>query len=67
MNNLKNCLEEIRGMIKEAEKPPDTSKEERIAELNNMDRLVYAAGVADYSPPLQRFLGAVLRGTKPRI
>ena len=38
MNNLKNCLDQIRNMIKEAEKPPDLSKEERIAQLNNMER-----------------------------
>ena len=38
MNNLKNCLEQIREFIREAEKPPDTSKEERIAELNDMER-----------------------------
>lgn len=38
LNNLKNCLDQIREFIKEAEKPPDTSKEERIAKLNDMER-----------------------------
>ncbi|CAK8695551.1 unnamed protein product [Clavelina lepadiformis] len=37
LNNMKSCLSEIRELIKIAETPPDTSKEERIAELYDMD------------------------------
>ena len=40
LNNLKNCLAQIRDFIHEAEKPPDRSKEERIAEMNNIEKSV---------------------------
>uniref|UniRef100_H2ZPN0 Large ribosomal subunit protein mL62 n=1 Tax=Ciona savignyi TaxID=51511 RepID=H2ZPN0_CIOSA len=42
MRNLQSCLAKVEEMILEAQKPPDTSKEQRIADLFNMDS-IYAA------------------------
>ncbi|XP_078491424.1 large ribosomal subunit protein mL62 [Ciona intestinalis] len=39
MKNLQSCLAKVEDMIMEAQKPPDTSKEDRIAELYNMDSI----------------------------
>ena len=40
MNNVKGCLNEIKKIVKDAERPDykNIMKNERIEDLNNMDR-----------------------------
>ena len=42
LQNVKNCMEEIKGIIDEVQKPRDTSKEEEIAKLYSVENLATA-------------------------
>ena len=38
LQNMKNCIDEIKGIIEDVQKPPDTSKEEEMEKLLSSEK-----------------------------